>query len=114
MTGNNIHQDDGDLLLEHFFQAARAERLADNGFSRRVVARLPQRQERLSHIWTAACVVVAVAVFILAGGWQQAVAGIVRVLASAPTTAQLLQLMLCGAALTSLAATELMWREKFS
>lgn len=103
---------DVDALLEQFFLAAREERLADDGFTGRVMARLPQRQERLSRLWTAACVVAATALFTALGGWQQAALGMARVLTTAPTATQLLQLMLCGAALTTLAATELMWREK--
>ena len=114
MAENNNNIDNGDLLLEQFFQAARTEQLADCGFSRRVMMRLPERQERLSHIWTAACVVTALAVFTLIGGWQQAAAGVVRVLSSVPTTGQLLQLAFCGAVLTALAAAELMRREELT
>lgn len=111
---NNYHKDDGDLLLEQFFQAARAEQLADDGFTHRVMMLLPERQERLSHIWTAVCVVAALAVFTLIGGWHQVAAGIIHVLSSVPTTTQLLQLMVCGAVFTTLAAIELMRREEFT
>ena len=113
MTENSNKHKDGsdDLLLEQFFRAASAEQLADDGFSRRVMARLPERQTRLSRIWTAACVAAAVALFTATGGWQQAAEGIARLLTTVPTMTQLLQLMLCGAVLTTLAATELMRSE---
>ena len=111
---NNYHKDEGDLLLEQFFYAARMEQLPDDGFTHRVMMRLPERQERLSHIWTAVCVIAALAVFTLIGGWQQVAAGIVRVLSSVPTTTQILQLMVCGAVLTTLAAAEVMRRGEFS
>lgn len=118
MTENNNHNkdartNDDDILLEQFFQAARVEQLADNGFSHRVMMRLPERQQRLSQIWTWGCVIVAVAVFIFIGGGQQVAAGIIRVLSSVHTTTQLLQLMVCGAVLTTLAAIEVMRRERF-
>ena len=108
-----------DLLLEQFFRRSRAEQISDDGFSRRVMMSLPAAETatasalRLSRLWTAACLVVAIAVFTLVGGWQMAVRGILSSLTSPHTSAQLLQLMVCGAALTTLAATELMRRERF-
>ena len=101
---------DDDLLLERFFQAARAEQLPDNGFTR-----LPERQLRLSRLWTAACIVVGLIVFTLIGGWNIIVAGIIGVLTTMPTTSsQLLHLMLCGVVLTALIAAELIRRERLT
>lgn len=104
-----------DLLLEQFFQAARAEQLPDNGFTHRVMTRLPEHQVRLSRLWTAACIAVGLIVFTLIGGWNILVAGIIGLLATMPTTSsQLLHLMLCGAVLTALAAAELIRRERLT
>ena len=115
MTGNNnYHTDDGDLLLEQFFQKARMEQLPDDGFTHRVMMRLPARQQHLSQIWTVACIITALTIFTFIGGWHQVASGIVRVLSSAYTPMQLLQLMFCGAVITILAATELMRQEKFN
>lgn len=106
---------DDDLLLERFFQAARAEQLSDNGFTHRVMTRLPERQLRLSKLWTAACIVLGVVVFTLIGGWNIIVAGIIGVLITMPTTSsQLLHLMLCGVVLTALIAAELIRRERLT
>ena len=106
---------DDDLLLERFFQAARAEQLPDNGFTHRVMTRLPERQLRLSKLWTAACIVLGVVVFTLSGGWNIIVAGIIGVLITMPTTSsQLLHLMLCGVVLTALIAAELIRRERLT
>lgn len=106
---------DDDLLLERFFQAARAEQLPDNGFTHRVMTRLPERQLRLSRLWTAACIVLGVVVFTLIGGWNIIVAGIIGVLITMPTTSsQLLHLMLCGVVLTALIAAELIRRERLT
>ncbi len=106
---------DDDLLLEQFFQAARAEQLPDNGFTHRVMTRLPEHQVRLSRLWTAACIAVGLIVFTLIDGWNILVAGIIGLLATMPTTSsQLLHLMLCGAVLTALAAAELIRRERLT
>lgn len=104
--------DNDDFILDQFFQAARAEQIPDNGFSRRVMERLPERQYQLSRVWTWACIVMALVVFTFIGGWQQLAAGIVRVLSSGCSPMQLLQLMACGAVLTTLVATELIHRER--
>ena len=113
-AGGGIDSAD-DLLLEQFFQAARDEQLPDNGFTHRVMTRLPERQVRLSKLWTAACIVVGIVVFTLIGGWNIIVAGIIGLLTTMPTTSsQLLHLILCGSVLTALAAAELIRRERLT
>lgn len=117
MTENNdnytdIAALDDDLLLEQFFQAARAEQLPDDGFSRQVMMLLPERQQRLSRRWTIVCVVIAVTLFFLTGGWQLLTLTVINILTGLHTTTQLLQLMVCGAVLTALAAAELLQREE--
>ncbi|MBR6188989.1 MAG: DUF5056 domain-containing protein [Prevotella sp.] len=106
---------DDDLLLEQFFQAARAEQVPDNGFTHRVMTRLPEHQLLLSRLWTAACIIVGLVVFTLIGGWNIIVAGIIGVLTTMPTTSsQLLHLMLCGIVLTALAAAGLIRSERLT
>ena len=110
---------DDDLLLEQFFQAARAEQLPDNGFTHRVMTRLPERQLRLSKLWTAACIVMGVfgrhkLIPAISPGktWEGTIIG---VLITMPTTSsQLLHLMLCGVVLTALIAAELIRRERLT
>lgn len=116
---DNSEKSKDDLLLEQFFQAARDEQLPDGGFSHRVMTRVaaadPMSARRLSWLWTAACIVVALIVFTLMGGWNIIVAGIVGVLTTMPTTStQLIHLMTCGAILTALVVAELVRRERLT
>ncbi len=54
-------------LLKDFFTANKQE-IADNGFSRRVMHRLPDRSNWLARIWNAAVVVAGAVLFIWMGG----------------------------------------------
>ncbi|ADV45218.1 DUF5056 domain-containing protein [Bacteroides helcogenes] len=58
-----------DKLLEQFFAGNRQE-IADNGFTRRVMHRLPNRSHRLSQIWTAFCFTLALVLFVTLDGLQ--------------------------------------------
>ena len=55
-------------LIGRFFAENTVE-LQDRGFTNRVMRRLPDRSVCLNRIWTAICLVAAVAVFILTKGW---------------------------------------------
>lgn len=52
-------EDRDELLVRKFFEENKAE-LPDDGFSQRVMRRLPDRARRLNRIWTAVCVVAGV------------------------------------------------------
>lgn len=52
-----------ELLVKRFFEENRIE-MPDDGFSRRVMRRLPGSTKRISRIWTAVCAAVAVLFFI--------------------------------------------------
>lgn len=58
-----------DKLLTSFFAEHRQE-IADNGFSRRVLRRLPGRSQQLSRIWTTCCFTLALALFVVLDGVQ--------------------------------------------
>lgn len=62
---------DSDLkLIDDFFAPYSNTEIADNGFSRRVMRRLPAPgAARLGRVWTAACVAAAIALFCLADGF---------------------------------------------
>ena len=66
--------DKDNLLVEAFFKEAAQQQIEDNGFTERVMGQLPARgastERRLSRLWTLFCVVVALALFILLGGWE--------------------------------------------
>ncbi len=48
-----------ELLVRKFFEENKTE-LPDDGFSRRVMRRLPDRARRLNRIWTAVCLLLGV------------------------------------------------------
>ncbi|MFA6873676.1 MAG: DUF5056 domain-containing protein [Bacteroidales bacterium] len=60
---------DNDTLLKQFMDANRQE-MADNGFSRRVMHRLPCRHNRAAQILNALCAVVSVFLFVTFDGIQ--------------------------------------------
>ena len=67
MTDNN------DLLIEKFFKQAAQQQIEDNGFTDRVMERVAQTKpstRRMSILWTWSCVFIALALFILLGGWE--------------------------------------------
>ena len=65
MTDNDYK----DKLLEDFFAANRHE-VADDGFTRRVMRRLPQRHNRLAQAWNTLCILLVAALFVAMGGVQ--------------------------------------------
>ena len=58
-----------DKLLKDFFANNRQE-ITDNGFTHRVMHRLPDRSRRLSQIWTAFCFTLALVLFVTLDGFQ--------------------------------------------
>ena len=58
-----------DKLLEQFFPNNR-KKIADDGFSRRVMHRLPDHSRRLSQLWTAFSVTLAFVLFVTLDGLQ--------------------------------------------
>lgn len=59
--------ENNDRLLEEFFAANRHE-IADNGFSRRVMRRLPTHRWQLSQIWSICGFTLVVALFVALDG----------------------------------------------
>lgn len=58
-----------DKLLDSFFAEHRQE-IADNGFSRRVLRHLPDRNRHLARIWTTCCFTLAFVLFVALDGVQ--------------------------------------------
>lgn len=73
--------DRDELLVSKFFDENKID-VADNGFSRRVTRRLPDRERRLNRIWTAVCLVLGAALAVLFD-WLGALVDVVCVLAAA-------------------------------
>lgn len=62
---------DNDKILRNFFTENKQD-IADNGFSRRVMRRLPDRSYRLARLWSAFVAAVATVLFIWLGGLEAA------------------------------------------
>ena len=73
--------DNDNLLIENFFKQAAQQQIEDNGFTERVMQTIDNSQlsihnsqftkgKLLSILWTCFCVAVALALFILLGGWE--------------------------------------------
>lgn len=66
-----MKENDSDKLLRDFFEENKRE-IADNGFSRRVMRRLPDRSHRLTRIWSAFVMALAAVLFVWLGGLEAA------------------------------------------
>jgi hypothetical protein len=65
-----------DKLLKQFFSEHKQE-IKDNGFSRIVMKRLPDRSLSISNVWTTCCKALALILFLALGGLQ-AIGGVLR------------------------------------
>ena len=67
-------EDKSDILLKQFFAEASQQQIADDGFTERVMARLPERRacgvQCLARMWTLFCLLVAVGIFWIVSGWD--------------------------------------------
>lgn len=61
MTENN------DMHINRFLHERKRE-LEDNGFSRRVMKKLPNREKKISNLWTLCCSILTFMLFFLLGG----------------------------------------------
>ncbi|MBQ3700492.1 MAG: DUF5056 domain-containing protein [Prevotella sp.] len=62
--------EDNDLLLQQFFSDAARQQIADNGFTERVMQRLPSRINWFNRLWTMFCIVVFAVLFVVCHGWE--------------------------------------------
>ena len=100
-------------LLEQFFEPARRMQVADDGFTDRVMSRLPRHDVRwLSRLWTVFCIVVAVVLFVVLQGWESIVHGIYTLVTTPPTQQQLLMLVVSAFVVGLLAVSEILSRER--
>jgi len=107
MTENNDER-----LLEQFFQQARQQEIADDGFTERVTRSLPDSHLQQSRWWTLFCVGLGVVLFTIAGGWRLLSLLMVKMLITLPTTGQIAQLWLMMLLLTVLGIAEFFRRER--
>ena len=68
-------------MLEQLFRPMKEMKLADNGFTERVMQQLPRRDVwQLSRLWTTFCIAIAVVLFVLLRGWELIVYGLVMMM----------------------------------
>ena len=65
-----MDMEDKYILLNNLCAEAAKTEIADNGFSRKVMRRLPSRAERMSRIWTCVCTMAAVVLLTYFKAWN--------------------------------------------
>ena len=66
MTESN----NNDLLLKQFLSEASKQTIADDGFTKRVMQRLPSSTNWFTRLWTAGCIAVFAVLFVVFHGWE--------------------------------------------
>jgi hypothetical protein len=66
-----------DKLLQQFFEPARQQQIEDNGFTERVLRRLPDPALQLSNWWTAFCLAIGLILFVVYRGWEPLIVSLV-------------------------------------
>lgn len=62
--------EDNDSLLQQFFSEAASQQIADDGFTERVMQRLPSRMNWFVRIWNTVCIVLFAVLFVVFRGWD--------------------------------------------
>ena len=102
-------------LLDRFFETARQMEIADDGFTERVMRRVPSRNtQTLSRLWTVFCVALGVLLFVLLRGWEVMAYGLLMLVNTPPTHQQLLMFAASAGVIGVLAIAELLGRERYS
>lgn len=102
-----------DQLLEKFFAEARQAEVPDNGFTERVMSRVPTgRAAVLSRLWTVLCVAVAAVLFVALRGWDMIAYVLMMTLNNAAHLQNIiLTAIVLGVVIGLLAISELFFRE---
>jgi polyferredoxin len=66
--------EDNERLLQNFFSEVASTPVADDGFTNRVMQRLPQRVNWFTHLWNIFCVTVFMVLFVVFRGWESLMA----------------------------------------
>ena len=91
-------------------------KVADNGFTERVMQQLPRRDVwQLSRLWTAFCITIAVVLFVLLRGWELIAYGLVMMMNNmAVAKTNLLIVTVLAGALGLIILSDTVRRERFS
>lgn len=106
-------------LLESFFQSAREQQIDDNGFTERVMQRLPDsiaqhsKLQKLSWLWTTFCIVLAVLLFLKFIGWQTALTDLVVFIRTLPVVYRPTTILLSMLVLSWIGVVEVARRARF-
>lgn len=65
-----MDMEDNERLLQQFFSEAASQQIADNGFTERVMRRLPSQKSWIARFWTPCCIATFVVLFIAFRGWE--------------------------------------------
>ncbi len=98
--------DRDEQLLNNFFQAVREKQIEDGGFTERVMQSLPPMEAqtakhginwyaRLSHIWTATCLLLAAVLFVVLDGWASLAVAVTTFCQLLVTQVSLFAMVLC-------------------
>ena len=71
-------EDNKDILLNKLFEEAANTEIADNGFTRQVMRRLPSRAQRYNRIWTGVCASLAVFLLTYFKAWNYFLDGVIN------------------------------------
>ena len=89
--------DRDNLLIEDFFKQAAQQQIEDNGFTEKVMAKIAESERQPSAVarhwsllWTWFCVIVALAMFFILGGWESLKASIMVLMSTALTSVEVL------------------------
>ena len=89
--------DRDNLLIENFFKQAAQQQIEDNSFTEKVMAKIAERERQPSAVarhwsllWTWFCVIVALAMFFILGGWESLKASIMVLMSTALTSVEVL------------------------
>ena len=94
-------------LLEQFFQPAKAVKVEDNGFTERVMRKVPYSPVCLSYMWTAFCVLLGIVAFVVFAGWQPIFKAIISILNTNIGDLHPVPIFMTAGVLISLAVVEL-------
>ncbi len=77
--------EDNERLLQQFFSEAASQQIADNGFTERVMERLPLRTNWFVRIWNTVCILLFAVLFVVFRGWDLLVVQLEVLLRTAAT-----------------------------
>jgi len=103
-------QTSDDALIEQFFSQARTLEIADDGFTERVMRRLPDRAMQLSRLWTLFCLVLGAVLligFLMFQGWLPVVLWLNNLIHETFTNVHPVPIFVTFGAFCSLAVAEL-------